>query len=258
MVCEEFIAAKVRSGRSERYVRQLRSILGAFARGRRKVPLRDLTAAEIEGWLAAQPWSARTVRNSILDLRTVFAWAIRRRYLDRSPMLAIDPPRARSSLPALHSADEVRAVLEAARRSDPHVMRLLAIRYFAGLRSAEAGRLREQDVHVDRGFIEVTAANAKTRARRLVPIVPALRAWLELGGELGPMRTDRVRQAVRASGVVWPHNVTRHSFVSYRLASLANAGQVAMEAGTSEAMLFRHYREVTTPEAAAAFWAIRP
>ena len=77
-------------------------------------------------------------------------------------------------------------------------------------------------------------------------------------GELGPMRTDRVRQAVKASGVRWPHNVTRHSFVSYRLADLANAGQVALEAGTSEAMVFRHYREVTTAPEAAAFWSIRP
>jgi hypothetical protein len=31
-----------------------------------------------------------------------------------------------------------------------------------------------------------------------------------------------------------------------------------MEAGHSEAMLFAHYRELVTPETAAAFWAIAP
>lgn len=42
------------------------------------------------------------------------------------------------------------------------------------------------------------------------------------------------------------------------LAHFGNAAKTALEAGHSEAMLFRVYREVVTPEAAAAFWAIRP
>jgi hypothetical protein len=72
------------------------------------------------------------------------------------------------------------------------------------------------------------------------------------------MRTDRVRQVIRASGVPWPQNVTRHSFVSYHLAEHENAAKTALEAGHSEAILFRHYRALVTPQAAAEFWAIRP
>jgi hypothetical protein len=65
-------------------------------------------------------------------------------------------------------------------------------------------------------------------------------------------------QAVKESGVNWPQNVTRHSFVSYHLAQFQNAGKTALEAGHSEQMLFNHYRELVTSDEAAAFWAITP
>ena len=71
--------------------------------------------------------------------------------------------------------------------------------------------------------------------------------------------TDRtVREVIALSKVAWEHNVTRHSFVSYHLAEFQNAGKTALESGHSEAMLFKHYRALVTPTAAAEFWAIRP
>jgi len=62
----------------------------------------------------------------------------------------------------------------------------------------------------------------------------------------------------RALPFPWPRNVTRHSFCSYHLAEWQNAGKTALEAGHTEAMLFAHYREIVTKEAATAFWALRP
>lgn len=53
-------------------------------------------------------------------------------------------------------------------------------------------------------------------------------------------------------------HVVRHSFVSYHLAAFGSASKTANEAGHSEAMLFRHYRELVTPAAAGEFWALRP
>ncbi|MGO8699941.1 MAG: hypothetical protein ACLQVY_19775 [Limisphaerales bacterium] len=47
---------------------------------------------------------------------------------------------------------------------------VIAIGAFAGLRTAEIERLEWQDVDQSGGFIEVKAAKAKTRSRRLVPI----------------------------------------------------------------------------------------
>ena len=161
--------------------------------------------------------------------------------------------------PGLHTPAEVRRVLATAAQHDLNACRCLAVRYFAGLRTSEAVALEEKEIKTEAGFIEVTAAKAKTRRRRLVVITPALRAWLALGGEL-PLKqvNNRLRRIVALAGVPWPANVTRHSFCSYHLAEFGNAGKTALEAGHSEAMLFAHYREVVTPAAAAEFWAIRP
>src|SRR5262249_54981262 len=49
---------------------------------------------------------------------------------------------------------------------------VLVIGAFAGLRTAEIERLDWREINLAGNFIEVKARKAKTRARRLVPIVP--------------------------------------------------------------------------------------
>jgi len=173
--------------------------------------------------------------------------------------LGVDAPSVAVKPPEIHSPDQVSQVMECARRLDPSLCRFMAIRYFAGLRGSEAAAIAESEIKVERGFIEVTAANAKTRQRRLVAIEPNLSAWLGLGGTL-PLRDKWTRhwRLVKSCGVPMPANVTRHSFVSYHLAHFGSASRTALEAGHSEAVLFRHYREVVTREDARRFWEIRP
>jgi integrase len=134
----------------------------------------------------------------------------------------------------------------------------LAVRYFAGLRSAEAHRIRESDLKLDQGFLEVPASKSKTRSRRLVTIQPNLVAWLALGGELRAVGDMTIRKVIKLSKVEWVHNATRHSFVSYHLAEFQNAAKSALEAGHSEQMLFSHYRALVSPAAAKEFWGIVP
>ena len=63
---------------------------------------------------------------------------------------------------------------------------------------------------------------------------------------------------VKKSGVAWKDNGLRHSFVSFRLADTQNAPQVALEAGNSPQVVFRHYRELVKPESAKTYFAISP
>ena len=56
----------------------------------------------------------------------------------------------------------------------------------------------------------------------------------------------------------WPNNVLRHSYISYRLATIQDANQVALEAGNSPAIIFKHYRELVTKEAAGEWFGIAP
>lgn len=57
---------------------------------------------------------------------------------------------------------------------------------------------------------------------------------------------------------LWKHNALRHSFISYRVAQIQNVAQVALEAGNSSGMIFKHYRELVRPEEAREWFAITP
>lgn len=250
-----FLVAKARNGRSDRYLRQVRVVLASFAKGRTTRPVCMVLSDDVQAWLQESGWAARTRAGYATDVRTFFGWCVRKGWVQRNPVEGVDLPRTETAPPGIHTADQVRKVLETARAMDRQVMRHLALCYFAGVRTAEAHRLREEDITGE--WVRVEAAKSKTRARRLVRIRPALAAWLAEGGTLGPMSPNRVRAVIRESGVPWSHNVARHSFVSH-LVALEGAAAVALEAGHAEAVLFRHYRAVVTETEAAAYWASRP
>jgi Zn-dependent membrane protease YugP len=56
----------------------------------------------------------------------------------------------------------------------------------------------------------------------------------------------------------WPHNALRHSYVSYRLALIANAAQVAEECGHSVQIMKQNYRELVTRAEAVKWFAVMP
>lgn len=255
-----FLLAKARAGRSDRYLRQLRVVMQKFTEGRARRPVSSITVQEIERWLDENEWAVRTQRGYLSDVRTFFNFVERRGLVSHNPAAGVELPTSNDlAPPKIHTPAEVRQVLQAARDRDPDVCRLMAIRYFAGVRSSEAHRLREENILLDRGVIEIPAAKAKTRRRRLVEIQPNLRAWLALGGELRAMSDYRtIRPVLQASKVSWHHNVTRHSFVSYHLAQFQNAGKTALQAGHTEQMIFQHYRELVAPDQAKEFWEIFP
>lgn len=255
----EFLLTKARANRSDRYLRQLRVSLKSFVNGRCHVPIDQVRTPEIEGWLRKREWAPKTARGYLSDVRTLFNFAVKRGYLLRNPAAAVElPPTAADFKIEVHAPDQVREVLETARHADLDVCRHLAVRYFAGLRSAEAHRIRESDLKLEQGLLEVPAVKSKTRARRLVTIQPNLRAWLDLGGELRAVGDMTIRRIIRLSKVPWVHNATRHSFVSYHLAQFKKTNETALEAGHTEQMLFAHYRAIVTPAAAAEFWSILP
>ncbi len=139
-------------------------------------------------------------------------------------------------------------------------------------------------------LIEVPALKSKTASRRFVQIQDNLAAWLEpyIGrtGKVCPpnlrtlLEVDRVNAGLwtttangkKAIGEIiakidraniklkpWPSNGLRHSFASYHLAHFHDAARLALELGhTDQELLFRHYRELVTPDQAAKYWDIRP
>lgn len=262
-VANQFLLAKARAGRSDNYlaqcVKHLRS-LDKFTDGK---PIQTITTADVEAWLYQNTWSARTRLGHLLTARTLFTFAMQRLYVVGNPALAVDKPLVEDVPPMIHTPAQVRAVLEANLEADPSACRCLAIRYFGGLRTSEAVKLDEREILHEQHVIEVTAAKAKTRKRRLVTIQPALALWLlatqKRGGALPlPQANNRLREAVKRAGMPWGKSVTRHTFCSYHLAKFRNAGDTALEAGHEEQILFANYRAVVTKQLSEEFWSIWP
>jgi integrase len=136
---------------------------------------------------------------------------------------------------------------------------LLAIGGFAGLRMAEIKRLDWKAVDLDRRIITLRADQAKTASRRIVPISDNLAAWIELlpreGKVVSTVAPDLTKLAEKL-GMEWPRNALRHSYISYRLAIVKDAAKVALEAGNSPDIIFKHYRELVTEQEAKEWFAI--
>lgn len=148
-----------------------------------------------------------------------------------------------------------------------YLLPAIAIQAFAGIRTAEVFRLEWQDIDLERAHITVAAEKAKTASRRLVPILPALSAWLggieDREGRIlqfshPPAFNRSVARALKRANVARVPNGLRHSFASYRLAILKSAEAVALEMGNSPRKLFSNYRELVTEDAAREWFSVMP
>jgi integrase len=254
----EFLTYQARLARSDRYLRQLRTVFGSLAKGRGNLMVHELTPAEVRRWSESGRWSQGTRRRYVSDLRGFMDWCRRRGWCASNPAEDVRIPRMIDTrAPSIHTPAEVSKILECS-RGNLDVTRHLAVRYFAGLRTAEAMALREEDVRQEEGIIVVPARVAKTRRRRVVAIAPNLAQWLALGGTLRGMRPDTIRQVTRLAGVTCPPNVSRHSWCSHHLALHESAAKTALEAGHAEAMLFAHYRALVSKAQAVAYFGLAP
>jgi integrase len=256
LVVEECLRIKEDSGKRHRYLQALKSTLGRFASEHKATPIENVTHAEIERWLGAHNWSLRTRKGYLIDLRTLFSYALKRGYVSINPAEAVEKPMPEEKPPGILTVAECARLLSTARQQYPGLVPFLAISLFAGLRASEAARIAWDQVKAE--WIDIEAEDSKTRKRRLVPITPTLRAWLDLNGDLPVVNlTRRLRRVRKAAKVPWPHNAMRHSFCSYAVEA-QGAKWTSAAAGHSEDMLFANYRERVTPNDAQEFWALRP
>ena len=230
------------------------------------MPISAVTTADVQAWFDKKTCAAQTLKNFRTVLNTLFEFAEARGYVHRD-----SNPVARTEAISVGSGDavqiytpaEVTKLLESA----PEKFRpCIAISAFAGLRSAEVERINWKDIDLKGGFITVSADNAKTASRRIVPISANLKAWLSpYAKKTGPVWDgehdefyDSQQETARAAGIAWKPNGLRHSYASYRLAKVRSAAQVALEMGNSASVVFKHYRELVKPRQAVAWFNVRP
>lgn len=261
---QEFMEARGRMGVCWRYMAQLRCDLNRFTAGFAGRQLADITTRELDEWICRDTSRAQITRTNVRQRLMTFArWCRKRGYLARE-CRAFEDMATYTVPPAsilIYTPEEMRKLMGAVH---DWVGPFFAIWGFAGLRSEEIRRLDWRDVSLDRGFIVIEAAKAKTKRRRLVPISDNLAAWLrpiarESGSVLGLYNTHVGCHIVcKRAGVEWKRNAFRHSYVSYRLALTSDAAKVALEAGHDAQVMFAHYRELVRPDQAQDWFNIFP
>ena len=261
-VVKHLLESKERDGTGARHHQQLRSVLNRFAL-RFPGPILDVTTADIDQWLGEGKISLST-RNSLLrHAHMLFSFALAHDYLPEGRAVAtagLKKAKVVTDGVAVFSPEQMRTILHAA---PPHLVPILAIGAFSGIRMAELNRLDWSAVNLERRIIEVRAGQAKTASRRVIPIPDNLAAWLSplprMGRVVPHVKLHRETTGLaRSLGIEWPGNVLRHSFISYRIAIVKSADQVALEAGNSAAIIFKHYRELTTEDVAEEWFSILP
>ena len=261
----EFLTMQKQKNRSLDHQDDLKMRFRRFCEKFGLSPVRTITAKEIEAWLhdlGLAPQSFNIYRARVSSL---FGYGVKRGYLDRNPVSAIEKVTCADQPPGIFTVDELRLILE---KAPAELLPMFAIGAFAGLRTAEIVRLEWIDVNIQQGHVIVPAIKSKTAKRRLIKMALNLKAWLSPyanhTGRLWTKHRDNyhfvVTQFWKAAGIAkWPHNALRHSFASYHLAKHGDAPRLALDMGhVSPHMIFSNYREIVTPEEAEQYWNIFP
>jgi integrase len=233
-----------------------------------KTNIGSVRVEEIDRWLIGLKVAPRTQNNYRASVATLFSFARNRGYLPRDTkteaelaMVATD----RGGAIGIYSPDALKTMLTGLpERFTAHV----ALGGLAGLRTSEIGRLDWKDINLPGKFIVVAADKAKTAQRRIVPMSKSLIAWITpIAEKAGPVRKGckhdstflrALSEAMKIIEVESVDNGLRHSYASYRLASVKSADQVALEMGNSPRKLFANYREITTEAEARRWFSVMP
>ena len=178
------LLAARRSPRTVDAYRRDLALLGAWRNG----PVGDVSAEELESWLAAlraEGLSASTIARRTAAVRAFFKHQQLIGEREDNPAAAVQGPKRTRRLPRTLSAGETERLIEAAGGVTPRGMRdraLVELLYGAGLRISEALGLEKASVDLDERFVRVLGKGGK---ERLVPLgrpaADAVRRYLALG-----------------------------------------------------------------------------
>jgi integrase/recombinase XerD len=153
----------------------------AMERGLEKAP--QVKRADVVDFLASlylRKLDARSVARHLVSLRQFFRFLLSEELIPEDPVVTVESPKFRKSLPQFLSVEEVDLLL-----AQPDVSSALGLRdkamiellYSAGLRVSELCNLAVDDLHVDAGSLRCIGKGNK---ERLVPVGKRALAVLQL------------------------------------------------------------------------------
>ena len=245
-------------------------------------PIGQVTAPEITAWVESMDTSARTRRNYVTALVTLFRYAQSQGFLPLERKTAaelVQKPKAEKPGKEIYQPDELTKMLDTA---DDETLPFIALTGLGGVRAEEIvpenpeePALTWADLHWDEKNaknprkwnpqIYVSQEVAKTGEGRYIPIgqrlAKLLKPWRKATGRI--MINPRIRtyhlssKIAEASGVLWKKNALRHSYGTYRVAITNDVPKVSLEMGNSVAMVMKHYRRPAKEDVAREWFGIK-
>jgi len=145
-VLGELIKTKEDAGRSDVFIKDLRSRVGNFAKDF-PCEISTVTGRQIDEYIRARGLAPRTQNNIRLLINMLFKFAIRRGYLpkDHDEMSGVEKADDSGGEIEIFTVEEMRKLFESAR---PEMIPYLAVGAFSGLRAAEIQRLDWSEVNL--------------------------------------------------------------------------------------------------------------
>ena len=252
---KEFLEEKEHvDGASEETVKNLKIRLWLWIDLARIATVGEISRDTVE-CLRTRPVSAQTRKNDLAAASNFCTWLVDKRRLDHHPLKGLRRPKVQHGKKATLTADECQRVLAHAGQR----MATLAVMIYAGARPSELAETRL--IYGRQALVRIEGGKLKGRANRVLPMLPALRAWLADAGnpdQVPPLTRYEREQIGTAAGITWKPDICRHTYISHRLQLAQNDALVAREAGTSEGIIFRHYHGLKTPTEARRWEKLRP
>lgn len=260
----KYVAAKSHENLSRHHANSSRLILVNGLAAAFKCNLTSVTADALRDYLNAKKVGPVTRDNHRAVIAAFFHHAKDHGWLPKNETTAaeaIKPYRAPQKDVQIFKPEEVTKLLAHATEDFLPWIALIA---FGGLRNEELAKgLQWSAIDFTKNTLVVPGVIAKTKRKRKIELPTNLAAWLApYRGSTGPIFDTyphgRIVKTAEAAGVTWKRNALRHSFGSYRMESVKNAGQVALEMGNSPAVVLKHYHEIVDASDATAYWSIAP
>ena len=290
---EKFMAHQESEGASPRHVASLKSRIGRLVTDHGDALVASLDEGAFSDWLnglrgtradkAGDKLTLTTRDNLKKTCRTFFSFCISRGWTSTNPVPIAAKKRTRGhriakrTAPAIMLPEDVEKFLHKVEEVAPLVLPFWLVKFFAGIRDAEAGRLDWSMIDLKENVINLPAEITKTGDRRKVKIEPMLAEWLapyaKKSGPITPGLTPSryyykkvlrhlrkpEKKGDKAKAFIFPSNAARHSFGTYHLFHFRDPGETAIQLGHkgNPTMLWEHYANPAAEEHAGAFWAIR-
>lgn len=291
---ERFLDQQEVDGASERHLASLRSRVGRLSKDHGETLVAAIDQATFTAWQnglratradrAGNKLTLVTRENLKRSCRTYFAFCLRSGWIETNPVPIERKKRTRehrlanNKAPGILLPDQVALFMQAVKTHAPQLLAFWAVKFFAGIRDAEADRMTWDMIDLESGEIHLPAGVTKTADQRTVKISENLQEWLKIAakksGRIAASAKGRqypYKRVLRhlakidpetgeAVPFVFPSNAARHCFGTYHLYAHRAAGETALQLGHKgdPGMLHEHYKNQTAEKHATAFWEVYP